>query len=417
MFTAAGGGGESEGLAAVVAALGDAALVTRLRELDAANRLAEAELAVVVGEVERRGLDHADGHVSMRGWLRATANWGPDEIRARLRTAALIADAPHVADAMVAGDVGVAQVRELARAAANPRCGHQLVDSLDVLTDQAGRLPFDDFKLCVRRWELLADADGAWRDHTGAEASRDASLHVVGTEVVVTASGSAAAGREMIEIFDAYRRAEFLADADTARAMGSDGLPRTEAQRRFDALAAIFTAAATAAPERVAFDPVVNYVVDQTTFDEHLTSMITGVPVPAPDPQSLLTRRSETIDGQLVHPRDIVAAALVGHVRRVVYNSAGVVIDLGRKSRLFTGAARDAIRLQDPHCILAGCRIRGRDCQADHARPWSHGGETSPRNGAMACATHNRHKNHGYTTRRDDGGRWHTYRPDGTEIE
>ena len=28
----------------------------------------------------------------------------------------------------------------------------------------------------------------------------------------------------------------------------------------------------------------------------------------------------------------------------------------------------------------------------------------------------NRHKQHGYQTRRDPGGAWHTYRPDGTRI-
>jgi hypothetical protein len=101
---------------------------------------------------------------------------------------------------------------------------------------------------------------------------------------------------------------------------------------------------------------------------------------------------------------------------RVVFDSAGVVVNLGRKSRLFTGAARDAVRLQDPHCTLAGCLVRGRDCHADHVHAWSQGGRTEARNGAMACGGHNRRKNQGYTTRRDDGGRWHTYRPDGTEI-
>jgi hypothetical protein len=419
VFTSAGGGGGSGsgGVVAAVAGLDDAALVERFRELDEQVRRAEAELAAVVAEVDRRGLHGADGHVSMRGWLRATGNWSGEEIRARLRTAALVAEAPQVADRLSGGDAGVAHVRELSRAHANPRCGRQLVEVLEVLIGHASGLPFDDFKLCVRRWELLADADGAWRDHHSAEAARDASVEFVGAEVVVAANGSVEAGRMMREVFDAFRRAEFLADAAAATAAGTKDLARSEAQRRFDALAAIFNAAATAPLDGVAFEAVVNYVIDQATFDEHLTAMITGVPPGAPDPASVLTRRCETLDGDLVHPREVIAAALIGHVRRVVYDSRGVVINLGRQSRLFTGAARDAIRLQDAHCTTAGCRIRGRDCQADHIEEWSRGGATDADNGRMACGHHNRGKNHGFTTRRDDGGRWHTYRPDGTEIE
>ena len=38
----------------------------------------------------------------------------------------------------------------------------------------------------------------------------------------------------------------------------------------------------------------------------------------------------------------ILAAALLGHVRRTVIDSRGVVVDLGRRERLFTGAAADA---------------------------------------------------------------------------
>ena len=44
------------------------------------------------------------------------------------------------------------------------------------------------------------------------------------------------------------------------------------------------------------------------------------------------------------------------------------------------------------------------------------GGSTSPGNGGPACGTHNRHKERGFSVRRDEAGHWHTYRPDGTEI-
>jgi len=41
-------------------------------------------------------------------------------------------------------------------------------------------------------------------------------------------------------------------------------------------------------------------------------------------------------------------------LRRVVIDSKGVVIELGRTSRLFTGHARDAVMLLEPALYLAG---------------------------------------------------------------
>ena len=98
----------------------------------------------------------------------------------------------------------------------------------------------------------------------------------------------------------------------------------------------------------------------------------------------------------------------------MVVNAAGVIIDLGRSSRCFTGNARTAALLQGVHCIYPGCP--NRHCQIDHTIPWAHGGSTSPANAGPLCPRHNRWKTRGYRTRRDPHGRWHTYRPDGTEL-
>ena len=112
-------------------------------------------------------------------------------------------------------------------------------------------------------------------------------------------------------------------------------LDRTAAQRRFDALLAIFTAAAgSGAVGR--FDPLVNIIVDQTTLEHHLARLAGADPEPF-DPATVDERRCETSTGHQIDPNDMLAAALTGHVRRVVFDTAGVVIDLGRRARLFTG--------------------------------------------------------------------------------
>jgi hypothetical protein len=128
--------------------------------------------------------------------------------------------------------------------------------------------------------------------------------------------------------------------------------------------------------------------------------------------------RCSSLDGRPVDAREAVAAALVGHVRRVVVGADGVVTDLGRRRRLFTGAAQLAVRLSSIHCYWPGCNVVVTQCQTDHLIPWAdHGGSTNPRNGGPACGKHNRLKEHGYTVRRDHTGAWHITRPDGTQIE
>ena len=164
------------------------------------------------------------------------------------------------------------------------------------------------------------------------------------------------------------------------------------------------------------FDPLVNIIVDQATLEHHLAQLAGTDPAPL-DPTTVDQRRCETSSGHQLDPNDMLAAALCGHVRRVVYDTAGVVIDLGRRSRLFTGNARDAVMLGDRWCLWPGCDLRTGRCQTDHTTPWATGnGTTSPNNGGPACARHNRWKQHGYTTVRDPTGHWHTHRPDGTEI-
>ncbi len=232
--------------------------------------------------------------------------------------------------------------------------------------------------------------------------------------------GGVAAGAVIEEIFDRFCDTEFHADWDTGVARFGDRmnpalLERSHAQRRFDALLAIFNAAAASAGATGTVGPLVNVIVDQTTFEHHLATLA-GAQVEPLDPATVTDRRCETSTGHQLDPADVLAAALCGHVRRVVLDSAGVVIDLGRRSRLFTGAARDAVLLGDRWCLWPGCDLRSGRCQTDHTQPWSTDGPTRPGNGAPVCARHNRWKQHGYQTWRAPTGHWHTYRPDGTEI-
>lgn len=135
-------------------------------------------------------------------------------------------------------------------------------------------------------------------------------------------------------------------------------------------------------------------------------------------PGGLVGFRSSSIDGRPLDPTEVVVATLIGHVRRVVTGADGVVLDMGRKARLFTGARQVAVRLSSRSCVWTGCDVPSGDCQSDHLEAFNGPGQgrTDPGNGAPACGRHNRMKEQGFTIVRDERGRYHVYRPDGTEI-
>jgi hypothetical protein len=156
-------------------------------------------------------------------------------------------------------------------------------------------------------------------------------------------------------------------------------------------------------------EPTVNLLIDEATF----RATLTGGRIEPARYRDVVCR---TQSGTELHPTDAVNTALWAHVRRVVHDAAGTVIDLGRRRRLFTGAAREATLLSASECVWVGCDRPVGWCQVDHAVSWSAHGATVPRNGQPLCGRHNRLKERGYRVRRDAGGTWHTHHPDGHEI-
>ncbi|MCB0983342.1 MAG: DUF222 domain-containing protein, partial [Ilumatobacter sp.] len=352
------------------------AQVARLRELEALRRRVEAELAATVHAVGEAKLFGEDGHSSVRAVLRAEANMSEGEISHLIRTGRLLDDMPQVVDALGSG-----------------------------------------VRRCVRRWEMLADFDGAHQDDELAHETRQAGLTIRDGVGHLSGHGGALDSAELKEIWDQFTQAEFLNDLDIATASAAaDGastdLPRNAGQRRWDALLRIFRTAAGAPAGTKEPEPVLNLIMDAQTFEDVLTRDWNLLPTTddrlfGEVPQQ--HRRSETSTGVLVDPQHALRAAIGGWVRRVVVDSAGNIIDYGRRRRLFTGAARDAVMLHSPRCTWAGCDTSTTYCNADHTTDWQHGGQTTTTNGAPLCPRHDRLKNHGYRLRRDPNGTWHTY--------
>ena len=132
-------------------------------------------------------------------------------------------------------------------------------------------------------------------------------------------------------------------------------------------------------------------------------------------PELLDSRRCETSTGQVLDPHTVLRAALAGHIRRAVLGADNLPIKLGRKSRVFTGPARQAAMLLAVQCDHLGCGRVAELCQVDHSIEWFDQGRTDQINAGIECGGHNRDKHRKrWRTRRDTTGRIHTIRADGT---
>jgi hypothetical protein len=331
---------------------------------------------------------------------------------------------PEIGDALVAGELGVAQFDLLGRVHANPRVRHLMVDAQGWFVGCGKAMSYAEFEVAVREWERLGDMDGAAQANQRNHERRNATMlqDSIDLSWQMKAGLASLQGASIDDIFSHYIAAERLADWEKARATHGDvateaDLPRSEAQRRADALWQVFHDAAgadgTAAPAYFVHD----IVWDADSYETMLTAL---------DPERHDTLRSldlnvdsyrcETIDGIRLEPLEAAAASLVAKMRRVVVDAAGVVIDLGR-ARCFTGSARKAAQLSARRCCWPGCGVPTSHCEIDHTREHAKGGRTNPANGAPFCGRHNRHKQKHFTARRDPTGEWHIHRPDGTQIE
>ncbi len=401
--------------------------------------LPEEELALVGRlEVLRRRLDHGtdrfaaqldasaafslDGHRTAKGALQAIGRLSGSEAHGRVQSARALRRLPLVEAAYAAGRIPTDHVRAIARTVANPRVAEWVPGADPIFAHHASVLGHDDFLAALRQWEALADVDGADHRSEGSHERRTASMHrsAIDGSFRLEADHGALQGAAMAEIFERFETAELHADWAAARAEHGDDarvehLARTPAQRRADTLFEIFRRAAST--DGTSPQPLVNIVVDQQTFEDELRRA-SGVPLDVDPNADLDDRRCHTLDGTQLRPAEAVAAALIGHVRRVVLDGAGTVIDLGRRRRLFTGSSRDAAFLQallrgpgGSRCLWPGCDGRGGCLQVDHREPAGRDGPTDLANADVYCGFHNRIKERGFRPVRAPDGTWTIHRP------
>ena len=415
-------GTEVEGFECLRGWVRDEAFLSTEREI----RRLQALQASRVRAVEVSGSFVGDRFLNVTAWAQAVTNTSRAAAGYLVRVGRMLVLLPVLAAAVEAGSIGQEQLRLLTRLYANDRCRPLLAESDGLLTGFACSLTLRDFKVALSTVGRYADPDGANSDVELSRKNRKLRFAKLGTGFEITAEGDAVTGEVLDEIIAEQTKAEYLTDMEQRLAEHGDSandhpLARSGTQRRFDAMVNLILkgAGVTRTPTWM---PVVNVFCTEAVLQDAVREFLGGEPLdtsdaPANVPVSQRFRLCETATGAPASSRDLAIAALIGQIRRVVVDTAGRVIDLGRRRRLFTGAAREAVLLAGSQCCGPGCDNRSFNIHIDHLSAWAAlNGATSPTNAGPMCAKHNQAKEQSrIRVKRDETG-WHHYRPDNTEI-
>jgi Domain of unknown function (DUF222) len=370
-------------------------LLDRTVQLLAARNRLDAELTRTVREAELTQASEVDGMATMQSWLRGRGHLAPDAAARLVRNGRALEHLPAVAAAYAAGAVTTDQVDLVAPVATDARreaAEKQGVDLGEIdrtLTTVAVEGSVAQVKGAVRHYLARLDTDGPEPDPTERRALTvapygDGLVHVQGQLDTV-------AGEKLLAALESI-----------VQANRPKGDRRTRAQQLADALAQLVDnqlAAGDLPTLRTVKPTVIVTIRGEDLLDPDVGS---GMATTAfGSPLSAAGARMVACDGSVIS---------------VFLDVDGMPLKLGRTKRVVPPHLRRAVELRDETCVFAGCSAPKHWCDVHHLVEWVFGGETDLDNSALLCERHHTKVHHGFRVERDPGGRWRTYRPDGTEI-
>lgn len=355
---------------------GDESLA-RLRGCRSASELLE-RVALVSGATARRRLKASE---SLRG-------------RASLSGETRPATFEHVGVAFRAGEIGVDTAAAIVDAlmpvrdrgvatGADVDAAERALVAAAVGADDSLAASADEIAVMARVWALHLDPDGALPDRDRVERRRSLA---VGRERdgVVPLRGDLLpeVAAQLQRMLDAYLNPRVTAGPtfvpDDADVDGDDPLidPRTQAQRRHDALSGILQVAAGAKDMPLLGGAAPTLIV--TTTDAQLAHE---------DGVAFISGAHDTGAVPIFVARHIGCA---GAVQRLVTSPDGRIVELGSPQRIFPPHTRRAIGVRDGECVIPGCGVPAPWCEVHHVTPAARGGPTHTDNGVLLCWHHHR---------------------------
>jgi hypothetical protein len=376
-------------------ALSGPALLDHTRDLVAERNRIDAALAQTVRVADSKQAFAADGQATAASWLRGHCRLSTAAAWQVVRNGRALEQLPAAAAAHVAGDLTTDQVSEIAKIVA-PRPvslaaaqGVDLAETAHILTRLATAAPHEDLKKAVHVFLQMLDTDGPEPDPTEQR-----------TLTFTRHADGSITGRFHLDPAGAEKVTTALESINqTNRPAGDE---RTVGQRQADAwvqLADLHLGCGTL--------PMLRTIKPHIAVNVNLEDLL--------DPTTGKGAARAGFGATLSAARARWLAC-DADITRIVLGPNGEPLDLGRSHRLVTPALRQAVIARDTTCVFAGCGAPHWWSEVHHVIHWAQGGETSLANSGLLCERHHTQVHHGFTVERDTAGRWHTYRPDGTEI-
>ncbi|MGY1741964.1 MULTISPECIES: DUF222 domain-containing protein [unclassified Blastococcus] len=376
-------------------ALSDGELLAEVAALVALRNRVEARLTAAVQVADGRLACEHDGLKTMQAWLRTHTGLKKEAAAALVHRGRALALLPATAAAFSSGAIGVEHVTAIAAITTGKHlamAAEQGIDLTEVdqaLATIAAGQSFQTLAEAVQQYLTRLDPDGP-----EPEPITQRSLRMIthpDSTVTLYAELDAVGGEKVKAVIEPM--------AATSRCAGDE---RTPAQLRGDVLVqwADNTLAAGAVPIQRTRRPGIAAVLD-------LDDLV--------DP-AIGKTAAELGFGATISAARARWLACDSTVARIVMGPNGEPIHRGREVRIVPAPLRQLLDLRDRGCVFAGCDAPHWWCEAHHRIHWAFGGKTDPDNLGLLCERHHGKVHHGYRIERDPDGRWHTYRPDGTEI-
>jgi len=376
--------------------LSSRALEDEIATLAAHIAAAEYRFLCLVAELDRRQVWAAHGLRSAAHWLAWRCGVGLNAGREKVRVAQALGNVPMISEAFAEGRLSFSKVRALTRIAAPHNEAWLLALALNGTAVHVEKV----VRLARRHGEqeaidLAQRAEQrrrvAWRWDT------DGSLIIEGRL-------PAELGMLVVKALEAATTPPSKTPPAPENVTAVTSPPgETLVQRRADALVAVAESfLATGYREGLAGERNQVQVIVQVGeasacgCDTHPAPHIDGGPTIAD-----ATARRLACDSSLVVMTE---------------DSAGNVLDVGRRTRTIPPAIVRALRRRDGGCRFPGCTCK-RFVDGHHVIHWADGGETKLANLVLLCHHHHRlvHEG-GFTVASDGAGGWQFTRPDGTTL-
>ncbi len=376
-------------------ALPPGAVLDRTAELLRLVNQASAELTRTVRHADATGACEHDGKQTIASWLRGHGHLTAGEAGRLVRSGRALEHLPATAAAFADGSLTASQVAVIAPVADDDKRTAATEQGVDLKAIDAALVAVAHGEAhaqllqVVHHYREALDPDGVEPDPT--EGRRlSVTRHADG-------SGTGRFDLDAVGIEKVLAGIESIVQA--SRPKGDD---RSRAQQQADALVQLCDNQ-LASGQLPTLRTVKPHVVVSLDCDDLVD--------PATGPGAARTGFGAQISAARAR-----WLACDGAISRIVMTPDGELLDLGRDHRVVTPGLRKAVEARDGQCVFTGCDAPTHWCDVHHLIHWINGGETSLANSGLLCERHHTKVHHGFRVERDPGGRWRTWRPDGTEI-